>query len=1119
MTIHHRICYAPLLLLLISLLAIPSAVTSSEIDSDLTYFIVKFRDYDTTREPYADDAVVCLPGMDKSMISINALSSLAILSPVIRRGTPHFSPEGPWRIGLFRISNPESLLAEIRNDPHVLYADMQNAEPDTVIGDRGATPYWPNLPSKPRFCDTQTQLHARRAGQDTLSGELCSYEVGDWTHDGDMDLPQAWAITRGDSNVVVAVIDIGTDWTHPALGGPGPAQAVPDSLPFYNQGVIFRNWQEQLGDANCDGYPGIHNVDDDGDGLIDEDSAGREPDNTQESDVILGTISSVQDTTITDSCAHWTPNEHVGHYLYGNTELTFYALIVANTDTTITTRMVPTGYGSYIYWSYLTHPGMQYRIGNRTDDDNDGDIDDVGYLGDLINDDDENGYNDDLRGYDFYDNENVPVAKWLPNEDYADIDNDPRSVGDHGTAVASQVATSSAASMMSIAPNVKILPIRGGAYYKHETNLCGAGTWDITGYTAGFAYARQMGVDMIVTATDGALYGMIEQARLASRDGILHFNGTSGGTPTHPHSWAQSDSSMLVAGVDWYDECHDSGIGAWVDISAKNTVYVATTSISCPSHIRYGYGTYTSASSSLCGPQAAAVAALMKSAYPQWELGDIRNKLLTSVDNIYAIPEDPYLNMNYIGMLGSGRINAYKALTLYGKVGTQSPDTTWTNKVWISGDIEVPHGATLHIAPGCTLYMAQDDILDKGISANRCEIVVKGKISFEGTEACPVVVDMLRDADSSARWGPIVFDNDVSRTHGVFQHVIFRHAILVARKGDLPISERVNVRFDHCAFDDVTSAVDMRGLALGDTVELLACTMRGTGPTAGVGLYAEAASGDGDYVLSVGDDTRICNFLGGLNIQGHATATVAACAIDSCSYGVLAYGVGATGPVIGPEVEVSTMYGLGIHFQYGQPTIRGCSVANAGTYGVSASGGARVIFETPTTNIIQCGMHGVVVDGIASNTVIQNLAISECGNSGIRVKNCSPVILGPVSIESCDNAAIYCDAASPVIDAVTMTGNSVGLNATNSSAPYLRNSSIANGEHAVIAGESDAPSIGTYNDYGYNEFSSISGYYGTNFNNNAVLMMLGNCYNGSTNPKASKFGGSNTTQYTPGVCQ
>ncbi|MGH8028819.1 MAG: S8 family serine peptidase [Arenimonas sp.] len=66
----------------------------------------------------------------------------------------------------------------------------------------------------------------------------------------------AWSITQGSAATVIAIIDTGIDLDHPDLAS-----------------KIWINPFEAAGDSNADGCPGRCGIDDDGDGLIDEDNA------------------------------------------------------------------------------------------------------------------------------------------------------------------------------------------------------------------------------------------------------------------------------------------------------------------------------------------------------------------------------------------------------------------------------------------------------------------------------------------------------------------------------------------------------------------------------------------------------------------------------------------------------------------------------------------------------------------------------------------------------------------------------------------------------------------------------------------------------------------------------
>jgi subtilisin family serine protease len=193
------------------------------------------------------------------------------------------------------------------------------------------------------------------------------------------------------------------------------------------------------------------------------------------------------------------------------------------------------------------------------------------------------------------------------------------------------------------------------------------------GFAQAFKYAADSGAAIAQNSWGYTTVGVYEQAVL---DAIDYFNENGGG------SVLGGGITIFAAGNSgssgqWYPGCYSgviavaatnnkdqksyySNYDTWVDISAPGGEMSSGTD---PKGV---YSTYTSTPDTLYGflqgtsmacPHVSGVAALVLSYAPgKLSSQDLRNILLTSTDNIDA------LNPSYVGKLGTGRLNAFKAL-------------------------------------------------------------------------------------------------------------------------------------------------------------------------------------------------------------------------------------------------------------------------------------------------------------------------------------------------------------------------------------------------------------------------------------------------------------------------
>ncbi len=353
----------------------------------------------------------------------------------------------------------------------------------------------------------------------------------DGTEDADIDAPEAWKITTG-SNVIIAILDSGVNQSHADLVG-----------------NTWFNENEEIGDANGDGFPGVVGVDDDDDGLIDEDSNDLQPG-------------------------------------------------------------------------------------------------EPGYINDLMNDDDENGYIDDLNGWDFVDNDNNPMDELGHGTHVAGI---AAATGNNGEGVSGVMQKARIMALKIFDATTSLTGSCASAYASDIIEAIlyasnhGAKVMNASFQSEGYCIAER---DMIAAAgTAGILF-----VAAAGNDG--NNNDTN---PSYPASYNLSNI-ISVAATDQYDRrVSFSNFGPnSVDVGAPGVNILSTIPLDKE------YGTLDLfAGTSMAAPHVTGLAGLLFSYYDGvnntlFDHDQIKATILRSVDVLASLTG--WVNTN-------GRINAYTAVS------------------------------------------------------------------------------------------------------------------------------------------------------------------------------------------------------------------------------------------------------------------------------------------------------------------------------------------------------------------------------------------------------------------------------------------------------------------------
>jgi parallel beta-helix repeat protein len=500
---------------------------------------------------------------------------------------------------------------------------------------------------------------------------------------------------------------------------------------------------------------------------------------------------------------------------------------------------------------------------------------------------------------------------------------------------------------------------------------------------------------------------------------------------------------------------------------------------------------------SAAAPQAAGIAALLRTRFPSLNQEEVRERITGSAEWYWqatALDSSKY---------GHGKINAYRALSEWGSVTestewaasstSSSPLASRDGVYYISGDLVVESGVSLTIAAGCTVRVAPDHEKNStlGSDPDRVEIVIEGELTIDGTKANPVVFESFTDTGSSDNdWMGIRFA--AGSTTDTLSGVVVRNAAIGIESAK-PLT-LIDCVIGQCSTavksstDLVVQGSELRGIsgyaihATGGMVTLVADTLKGPKPSYGMtGVLLESgvtqANIEGCQIGYVGKgidaaiDVRVENSslvalntgilsVADVDIVGSSivfdlagVTTTGSVMIDESSIAPSGNGTGGTG-VSTPEgtVENSTISALVTAMDIGRGTLVGDTLT-AGATGLRIGGpvtcrssrisgevdaftGIDVSSSTDSLTLRQTEVTGFdtgVYVALGAWADIDSCTISN-NDIGIEVYNSTQSAVRHSTLNANITDGVYCYNGSHITaEANTITNSSVGLYFLNSS--------------------------------------------------------------------------------------
>lgn len=250
-------------------------------------------------------------------------------------------------------------------------------------------------------------------------------------------------------------------------------------------------------------------------------------------------------------------------------------------------------------------------------------------------DNDGNGRIDDVMGWDFFHNNNNPYQNYPGNSHGTHVAGIAGAVGDNEIGIA------------GVAMNVSLMICKGASSYAPSEGIR-------DGYHQ-IQYSAQTGAHIIncswISYTNQGSYA-INIVNYATRLGSLVIAGAGNDNVRHTPSFqaypSDAPNALSVAATNQNDiKANFSDYGAPIGISAPGVSILSTWR---------NNGYHTTQGTSMATPVVSGVAALVKTLHPDLTPNQLMYRLQNTSDDINE------LNPNYVGLLGAGRVNAFRAV-------------------------------------------------------------------------------------------------------------------------------------------------------------------------------------------------------------------------------------------------------------------------------------------------------------------------------------------------------------------------------------------------------------------------------------------------------------------------